>query len=147
MRRRIFQNLILATVLAGCQAAAWADTTTNYPSKPITIVVSFPPGGIIDIQARLVGQKLSEKWNVPVLIQNVTGAGGNIGTAAAFKGDTQGYTLLATTPGPMSINQYLFKTLGYEPEKFVPISLMTTFSNTIVAKLNGLREPWRSLRR
>lgn len=134
MKRRIFQNLILATVLASCHAAAWADAAKDYPSKPITIVVSFPPGGIIDIQARLVGQKLSEKWNVPVLIQNLTGAGGNIGTAAAFKGDAQGYTLLATTPGPMSINQYLFKTLGYEPEKFVPISLMTTFANAIVVR-------------
>ena len=133
MKRRTFGSLMLASLMAAAQVPAMAQDAASYPNKPITIFVSFPAGGIIDIQARLIGQKLSEKWNVPVLVQNNTGAGGNIGTAMAFKGEP-GYTLLATTPGPMSINQYLYKSLGYEPEKFVPISLMTTFSNAMVVR-------------
>src|SRR5690606_29847812 len=125
MKRRVFSSLMLASVLAAPHAMTWAqNSAANYPNKPITIFAAFPAGGIIDIQARVIGQKLSEKWGVPVIVQNAPGAGGNIGTAMAFKGDPDGYTLLATTPGPMSINQYLFKKLGYEPEKFVPVSMM-----------------------
>lgn len=144
MQRRTFGKWIFSGLLASLQVLARANSSTKYPSKPITILVGFPPGGIIDIQARLIAQKLTEKWNVPVVVQNVPGAGGNIASAMAFKGDSEGYTLLATTPGPMSINQYLFKKLGYEPEKFVPISLMTTFSNAMVVRrdfpANNLKE-------
>jgi len=134
MKRRMFSSLLVAGLLVAAQGAAGADAAANYPSKPITIFVNFPAGGTIDIHARVIGQKLSEKWNVPVVIQNAPGAGGNIGTAMAFKGDPDGYTLLATPPGPLSINQHLFKKLGYEPEKFVPISLMTTFANMMVVR-------------
>lgn len=144
MKRRDFSSSILAAILAAPQSTIWASSAPDYPSKPITIFVSFPVGGIIDIQARVIGQKLGEKWNVPVIVQNVPGAGGNIGTAMAFKAEPDGYALLATTPGPMAINQYLFKKLGYEPEKFVPISLMTTFSNLMVVRadlpVNNLKE-------
>jgi len=134
MTRRAIAAALLAGLLTGFPAAASAQDASDYPRAPIRIIVNFPAGGTADILARIVGQKLGEKWNQPVTIDNRVGAGGNIGAAAAYTAEPDGYTLLVSPPGPMAINQSLFKTLPYDPQKFVPITLLALIPNVITAR-------------
>jgi tripartite-type tricarboxylate transporter receptor subunit TctC len=126
--------MLLAGLLAGVHAVALAQGAAGFPNKPVTIIVPFPAGGTADVLPRIVGQKLSEKWGQPVIVENRAGAGGNIGAQAVAKAAPDGYTLLATPPAPLSINQYLYKGLGYEPERFVPITVLASVPNVLAVK-------------
>jgi tripartite-type tricarboxylate transporter receptor subunit TctC len=134
MRQPIHTSMLLAGLLAGVHAVALAQGAAGFPNKPVTIIVPFPAGGTADVLPRIVGQKLSEKWGQPVIIENRAGAGGNIGAQAVAKAAPDGYTLLATPPAPLSINQYLYKGLGYEPERFVPITVLASVPNVLAVK-------------
>ncbi|MEN3292313.1 MAG: hypothetical protein V7642_1566 [Burkholderiales bacterium] len=134
MRQRIQTSMLLAGLLAGVHAVALAQGAAGFPNKPVTIIVPFPAGGTADVLPRIVGQKLSEKWGQPVIVENRAGAGGNIGAQAVAKAAPDGYTLLATPPAPLSINQYLYKGLGYEPERFVPITVLASVPNVLAVK-------------
>jgi tripartite-type tricarboxylate transporter receptor subunit TctC len=134
MNRRIFSSLLLAGLVGGMHTVALANPAANFPNKAITIIVPFPAGGTADVLPRIVGQKLSEKWGQPVVIENRAGAGGNIGAQAVAKAAADGYTLLATPPAPLSINQNLYKSLGYEPERFVPITVLASVPNVLAVK-------------
>jgi tripartite-type tricarboxylate transporter receptor subunit TctC len=110
--------LIAASWLSPAQAQ-----TQNYPDKPIRIVAPFPPGGLVDVLARALGEELSKSLGQPVVIDNKPGAGGNIGADLVAKAAPDGYTLLMTSPGIQSINQFLYESMPFDPEKaFVPIS-------------------------
>ena len=124
----------LAAIAAIAANPALADAVAEYPKAPIRIIVNFPAGGTADILARIVGQKLNEKWSQPVTIDNRAGAGGNIGATAAYSAEGDGYTLLVTPPGPPAINQSLFKNLPYDPHKFVPVTLLAVIPNVITAR-------------
>ena len=114
MKRRAF--LLLAAALP---AAAVAQE--SYPRRPIKIVVPFTPGTGIDILARTLGQKLSERWGVAVVVENRPGASGNIGTDAVAKSPPDGYTLLMTA-STIVLNRSLFRTIPYDPVKdFAPV--------------------------
>lgn len=111
-----------AMMLVGVEAAA-----QNYPSKPIRIVVPYPPGGAADVIARLIGKRLSEDTGQPVLVDNRPGAGGGLGTQHVAKSAPDGYTLLLGNPGPNAINPSLYQNLGYDAEKdFAPIGVVVT---------------------
>jgi tripartite-type tricarboxylate transporter receptor subunit TctC len=97
-----FLGLVFAAMSS---VATMAQDVANFPSKPIRIIVNFPPGGTVDVMARSVAQKLTEKWGQAVVIDNRPGAGGNIGAQAVALAEPDGYTLLATPPGPMTIIQ------------------------------------------
>ena len=129
---------VLSMALAG-QALAQA-----FPNKPVKIVVPFPAGGSADVLARIVGEKLSTKWSQPVIVENRAGAGGNIGAEAVYRAEPDGYTLLSSPPGPLSINLNLYKTLAYDPTRFVPITVLALVPNVITAKTdlpaNSVRE-------
>ncbi len=96
------------------------------------IIVPFPAGGTADAMPRLVGDWLSRKWGHPVVIENRTGAGGNIGAEAAFKAEPDGYTLLSAPPPPLVINQNLYPKLGFDPPAFEPIIVMSRVPNSLV---------------
>jgi tripartite-type tricarboxylate transporter receptor subunit TctC len=138
MKRHAIYSLFLASmlsgVLSGVRTAASADTAVEFPKAPIKIVVNFPAGGTVDSLARIVGQKLGEKWDQPVVIDNRPGAGGNIGAANVYTAEPDGYTLLASPPGPLSINQSLYKKLQYDPTKFVPVTMLAMVPNVITAR-------------
>jgi len=135
MKRRVFSSLLVAGLLASSQVMALAgDGAADYPNQPIKIVVDFPAGGTVDTLARLIGEKLSKKWGQPVVVYNRPGAGGNIGAAYAYNSDPDGYTLLATPPGPLAINENLYSRLQYQPEKFVPVALLCKIPNMIAAR-------------
>jgi tripartite-type tricarboxylate transporter receptor subunit TctC len=113
--------LLLAIVSLFCGHAAAQD----YPSKPVQIVVPFPPGGGTDLLARVMADKLRERFGQPVTVENRSGAAGNIGADAVYKAPADGHTLLFTQPAPIVVNKALHGKLTFEPERFVPIALVS----------------------
>jgi tripartite-type tricarboxylate transporter receptor subunit TctC len=103
-----------------------AEDAANYPSQTVKIVVPFPAGGTADTLPRLVAEKLRQKWNQAVIIENKSGAGGNIGAEAVASSPPDGYTLLASPPGPVAINEGLYKKLAFRPADLMPITLLGT---------------------
>jgi len=124
-------RVVLAMVLLSA-APAFAQGT--WPQKPVRIVVPFPAGGSNDTLCRIVADKVSGSWNQPVIVDNRTGAGGNIGAEIAFHAAGDGTTLLCSPPGPLSINHNLYKTLPYDWSKFVPITVLALSPNVITAR-------------
>ena len=94
----------------------------------------FPAGGSNDALCRIVADKLSGDWKQPVIVDNKAGAGGNIGAEIAYSAPADGYTLLCSPPGPLSINHNLYKTLPYDWSKFVPITVLALAPNVITAR-------------
>jgi tripartite-type tricarboxylate transporter receptor subunit TctC len=116
-------------------SAAWAqDAAAKYPNRPIKIVVCVPAGGAVDVVTRIVADSLQRKFGQPVVVENRGGAAGNIGAEYAFHADPDGYTLLAAQPAPLTINPLLYKTLNYDPAKFVPLAIMTTIPNVLLVR-------------
>lgn len=118
---------LLASTLAGAQSSA------PFPSRPIRWIVDFPAGGISDILARLVGQKLSEAWGVPVVVDNKPGANGIIANSATAMAAPDGYTIgLVSTP--LAINSALRKDLPFDARKnLIPVALLATTPNVLIA--------------
>lgn len=108
-----------------------AAEEANYPSQTIKIIVPFSAGGTADALPRLLAEKLRQKWGQPVIIENKTGAGGNIGAEAVANNIPDGYTLLASPPGPIAINEGLYKKLSFRPSDLMPITLLGTAPNVI----------------
>ena len=101
----------------------WASAAAAFPSKPVKIIVAFPPGGGTDIVARVVGARLGEVWGQPVVVENRAGASGTIGTEAAARADADGHTLFMATMGNMTANQHLYANMSVDPLRaFAPIT-------------------------
>src|SRR5688572_32718248 len=119
----------IAALWLACGAAAAA----SYPQRPIRIIVAYTPAGTTDILARLLGQKLTESWGQPVIVENRPGANGNIGTEIAARATPDGYTLLMATSATHGINITLYPKLAWHPQRdFEPISLVATVPNLLV---------------
>ena len=117
-----FKSIASAALLALTAALSHGQT---FPAKPVRIVVPQTPGGASDTLARIVGQKLSEKWGQPVVIENRAGAGGNIGMDAVAKAPGDGYTLLMSYVGSHAINVSIYKKLPFDPEAdFVAVATL-----------------------
>ena len=129
------RRALCLALLAGT-AALPAFAQADYPNKPVRFIVNFPPGGTVDVLTRTVAQKLSERFSQPFVVENRAGAGGNIGAHAVATAAPDGYTLLASPPGPLSINQYLYKDMSFDPAKLAPIVLMAGVPNVITARAN-----------
>jgi len=115
--------LSILTAAAALIAAPALAQTQSYPNKPIKIVVPFAVGGIADTFSRAIGQKLGETWGQPVVVENKTGAGGNIGADFVAKSAPDGYTLVMGNIGTHAVNQSLFKSMPFDALKdFVPIA-------------------------
>ncbi|TMJ29049.1 MAG: tripartite tricarboxylate transporter substrate binding protein [Alphaproteobacteria bacterium] len=128
---RIARHLIRigAALALGVSAPALAQ---EYPAHPVKIIVPFPAGGTADVMPRIFSEWLARKWSQPVVIENRTGAGGNIGAEAVAKSEPDGYTLLAAPPPPLVINQNLYPKLGFDPAEFSPIAVMGRVPNGLV---------------
>ncbi len=100
-----------------------AGVAEAFPTKPVRIIVAFPPGGGTDIVARVVGQKLAEGWNQAVVVENRAGASGTIGTESAARAEPDGHTLFMATMGNMTANQHLYPKMAVDPLRaFAPIT-------------------------
>jgi tripartite-type tricarboxylate transporter receptor subunit TctC len=120
----------LATILITCGASAAAD----YPTRTITLVVPFPPGGGVDTLARVVAQKLSEAFHQQVVVDNRAGGGGTIGTRVVAQAAPDGYTLLLGHTGTISINPSLYVHAGLDPRKdFAPVGLIGSMPVVLLA--------------
>jgi tripartite-type tricarboxylate transporter receptor subunit TctC len=118
----MLRRMLAAVALAATAAAAIAQ---DYPTKPIKLIVPFPPGGGTDIMARVVGQKLGEMNKWTIVVDNRAGAGGNIGVDAAAHSAPDGYTIVMGQTSNLAINPTLFKSLPYDPLKdLVPVVLV-----------------------
>ena len=108
-------------------------TAQPYPSKPVRIIVNFPAGGVADIYARIIGAKVQEAWGQPVVVENRTGGGGNIGADAVAKSAPDGYTLNMSAIGPHAVNVSLFSKMPYDPVKdFAAIALVLEAEGLLV---------------
>lgn len=120
-RRRGHFCVVLAAMAIVCAGIGRA-TAEPYPNRPITLVVGFTPGGFIDILARMIGHKLSERTGHPVVVETRAGAGGNIAHRAVASAEPDGYTLLAATTS-LAINETLYKNRGYTADDFVTVAI------------------------
>jgi tripartite-type tricarboxylate transporter receptor subunit TctC len=140
MIRAVARLVVLALLLIPGLAAA----QSGYPSHTVKFIVPFPPGGINDVLARIVGDKLQAKWGQPVVVENRTGANGNIGAELAAQAEPDGYTIFVSAPGPLAINRLLYPHLGYKTEDFVPITVIGSVPNLAIVRkdlpVNSLKE-------
>jgi tripartite-type tricarboxylate transporter receptor subunit TctC len=137
------RRLCLALLAALVPTWAFAQSAA-YPSRPVRFVVAFAPGGIADVAARLIAQKLGDAWGQPVVVENRGGAGGNVGTNTVARAPPDGYTVLVTTTS-IAVNPSLYKNPGYDLEKdLVPVIEMASSPNLIVTHpslgVNSLQE-------
>lgn len=113
-------------------AAVTHAQSAEFPNRPVRIVVPFPAGGSADAMPRLLSARLAEKWGQPVIVENRAGAAGNIGAEFVAKADPDGHTLLASAPGPIAIHQALYAKLAFDPDAFVPVTIMSIVPNVLV---------------
>src|SRR5262245_42318398 len=125
-------HFLLAIALAAITFTGGA-AAQPFPHKPVKLVVPQTPGGASDALARIVGQKLSERWVHPVGVENKAGAGGNLGTDFVAKSPADGYTLLMSYVGTQAINGSLYKSLSYDPYKdFATVATVATVPFALV---------------
>ena len=127
---RIVGRLAAALVISVVTQTLFAQP---YPSKPVRIVVNFPAGGVADLYGRIIAAKVQEAWGQPVVVENRTGAGGNIGADAVAKSAPDGYTLNMSAIGPHAINVSLFSKMPYDPVKdFAAVALVLEAEGLLV---------------
>ena len=143
-QRRTFIRTALAAGLAAlCAASALSLAQDRWPSKPITYIVPFPPGGTTDVLARIIGQKLGAALGTTIVVENKPGAGGNVGSEVVAKAAPDGYTILGGTISSHAINVSLYPKLPYDPvTSFQPITLIGTNPNILVVNASS---PYKSV--
>jgi tripartite-type tricarboxylate transporter receptor subunit TctC len=136
--RDLAGRLLLAIAAGGATllASLPASQAQDYPARAVKIIVPFPAGGTADAMPRAVADYLSRKWGQPVVIENRSGAGGNVGAEAAYKSDPDGYTLLSAPPPPLVVNHNLYPKLGFDPLRFEPIAVMGLVPNALLTNPN-----------
>jgi tripartite-type tricarboxylate transporter receptor subunit TctC len=135
--RCLLAGLLVAALTAALLSQAMvtqALAQESYPTRLVRMIVPFPAGGTADALPRIVAEKLADEWRQPVIIDNRAGAGGNIGAEAVASSPPDGYVLLASPPGPIAINDSLYKKLAFQPSKFEPVIVLGTAPSVLVVK-------------
>jgi len=127
-------RLLFTAVVAGLSlfAVLGSLVAQSFPSSTVKIIVPNPAGGTADALPRIVGDALSSAWKQPVVIENRPGAAGNVGAEAFSRAPADGYTLLASPPTTLAINQSLYKKLNYDPTRFKPITVLGSSPNVLI---------------
>lgn len=125
-------NRVIAILVLGLLSCA--AVAQPYPSKPVRVIVPYPAGSTPDIVGRTLAAKLQSAMDQPFVVENRTGAGGNIGADAVAKSPPDGHTLLVAVNGPVAVNKYLYRNMPYDPDKdLLPISLLASSPQMLVA--------------
>ncbi|PZO19836.1 MAG: tripartite tricarboxylate transporter substrate binding protein [Burkholderiales bacterium] len=122
--RRLGASFALASCLIGSALAQSSN-------QPLRLIVPFPAGGTADVLPRILGEKLRTQFPTGVVVENRTGAGGNIGAESVFRSAPDGTTFLVSPPGPIAINHHLYKKLAFDPTKWVPVTVLATVPNVM----------------
>lgn len=134
----MFEQIKKWLALAVMAMAATGAFSQDFPTRPVKILVPQTPGGASDALARIIAQKLTEKWGQPVVVENRAGAGGNVGMEVVANAPPDGYTLLMSYVGTHAINGALYKKLPFDPEKdFVPVATLATLPFVMVVKADA----------
>ena len=140
----MIKQMMRVLISVAAVAIAVPVSAQEFPSRPVKIVVPQTPGGASDALARIVGQKLSEKWQQPVVVENRPGAGGNLGMEFVAQAPADGYTLLMSYVGSHAINAALYKKLPFDPERdFAPVATLATLPFVLVARPDA---PFKTVR-
>ena len=131
--------IVVALFLAASAPLQGGARAEEYPDRTVKIVVPFPAGGTADAVPRIVGDWLSRKWGQTVIIENRSGAAGNIGAELVYRSPPDGYTLLCAPPPPLVINQNLYPKLGFDPTKFEPIIVTIQVPNALIVNPNNIK--------
>jgi tripartite-type tricarboxylate transporter receptor subunit TctC len=131
---------LTAAAVAAMVALPTAGLAQDYPTRTVKFIVPFPPGGTADVMPRIVADWLSKKWGHAVIVENRAGAGGNVGADAAYHSDPDGYTIFASPPPPLVINQNLYPKLNFDPAQFIPLAVMGKVPNAILTNSPKLKE-------
>jgi len=131
---RVRRHAVLAAAAAGAMFAfaGAAGAQGTWPDKPIKVMLPFPPGGPSDIVMRLASEKMQASLKQPIVIENRPGAGGNLGAAEVARAVPDGYTWLWGTDTLVTVNPHVYKQLGFKVEDLMPVSMGTSFSQTLV---------------
>jgi tripartite-type tricarboxylate transporter receptor subunit TctC len=127
----------LAGLAAAAGMALWSMPSTAqepYPSRTVKIVIPSQPGSTTDTLARIVADQLSQKWGKAAIVENIPGGAMNIGALSVARAAPDGYTLMVAPPSPLSFNHLLYRDPGYEPTKFVPITMLAKIPNVLVVR-------------
>ena len=127
-------RLALIAVATMLLSPVAAQSPSDYPNKPVKIVVTVPAGGGVDSVTRLFAEQLQQKLGQPFVIENRGGAGGNVAAEAVSVSPADGYTLMASQPAPITTNVALYKRLNFDPTKFEPVAVMTKFPNVLLVR-------------
>lgn len=111
---------------------AFCVEAQEWPSKPVRILVPFPPGGAADAMPRIMADKLAAKWNQPFVVENRAGATGAIAGELLSRAAPDGHTFMSTPPAPLVINPSLYAKLPYDPTQFVPVSVMASIPSVLL---------------
>ncbi len=141
---RLSRRTLLAALLATAGALPMAQAQ-NWPAKPVKVIVSFPPGGVADALARMVAAPLQDVLGQPVVVENRAGSGGNIGADAVAKSPADGYTLLMSSGGTVSVNPHIYPRMPFDPNKdIVPVASVARVAVFLVVRsnlpVNGAKE-------
>ena len=131
MSRTLLFGIAVAVSLPFC-VHSHAQDIAAYPNRSVRFIVPVPAGGGVDTLARIVAEVMRSKWGQPVVVENRAGAGGNIGAEAVYRADPDGYTLLFTAGGVLVTNKMLYSKLGFDPDAFVPVSLVAANYSVLV---------------
>lgn len=133
---KIGRFIKVAPLLICAFAFNLAIAQENFPNRAVKVYVPFPAGGTADILPRILAEKLSKQWPQGMIVENKPGAGGNIGAELVYNSEPDGYTLLASPPGPLAINRSLYQKLSYDSSKFEPVTIMAEVPNVLVVSPN-----------
>ncbi len=132
MKRITLAFAAVAAILAVAAATAPGLAETAFPNRTVKMIVPYPPGGGTDLLARVLAQRLGEKWKQSVIVENIGGAGGNVGAEQVYRAAPDGYTLLFASPGPLATNVFMYKKMPYDVAKWTPLAVVATSPYVLV---------------
>ena len=132
MKRITLAIAAFAGLFALATTAVPSHAETVFPARTVKMIVPYPPGGGTDLLARVLAQRLGEKWKQSVIVENVGGAGGNVGAEQVARAAPDGYTLLFASPGPLATNVFMYKKMPYDVAKWTPLAVVATSPYVLV---------------